>query len=108
MVAKAQGASDLPATGGWRNYAVDWFHDHGSVRRHFRDASWSMRADRRLRELHLAITSASGDRAQELGRAPIPSEVAHLAHVRIQRLFTCATSCFGRSGRPAHLRILLL
>ena len=48
----------------------------GEVRRHFRDASWSMRVPRRLKELNLAITSASGELAQKLGRAPTPSEIA--------------------------------
>lgn len=48
----------------------------GEVRRHFRDASWSMRVPRRLKELNLAITSASGELAQTLGRAPTPSEIA--------------------------------
>jgi RNA polymerase sigma-B factor len=48
----------------------------GEVRRHFRDASWSMRVPRRLKELNLSITSASGELAQRLGRAPTPSEIA--------------------------------
>jgi RNA polymerase sigma-B factor len=48
----------------------------GEVRRHFRDASWSMRVPRRLKELNLAITSASGELSQRLGRAPTPSEIA--------------------------------
>jgi RNA polymerase sigma-B factor len=48
----------------------------GEVRRHFRDASWSMRVPRRLKELNLAISAASGELAQHLGRAPTPSEIA--------------------------------
>jgi RNA polymerase sigma-B factor len=48
----------------------------GEVRRHFRDASWSMRVPRRLKELNLSITAASGELAQTLGRAPTPSEIA--------------------------------
>jgi len=48
----------------------------GEVRRHFRDASWSMRVPRRLKELNLAISAASGELAQRLGRAPTPSEIA--------------------------------
>jgi len=51
----------------------------GEVRRHFRDASWSMRVPRRLKELNLAISAASGALSQRLGRAPTPSEIgAHL------------------------------
>jgi RNA polymerase sigma-70 factor (sigma-B/F/G subfamily) len=55
----------------------------GEVRRHFRDASWSMRVPRRLKELNLAISSASGELAQRLGRAPTPSEIA--AHLGLSQ-----------------------
>jgi len=48
----------------------------GEVRRHFRDASWSMHVPRRLKELNLAINSASAELSQRLGRAPTPSELA--------------------------------
>ncbi|AEA25343.1 SigB/SigF/SigG family RNA polymerase sigma factor [Pseudonocardia dioxanivorans] len=48
----------------------------GEVRRHFRDRTWSMRVPRRLKELQSSINSAVGGLAQELGRAPRPSEIA--------------------------------
>jgi RNA polymerase sigma-B factor len=48
----------------------------GEVRRHFRDASWSMRVPRRLKELNLSISAASSELSQRLGRAPTPSEIA--------------------------------
>ncbi|PRX46526.1 RNA polymerase sigma-B factor [Prauserella shujinwangii] len=48
----------------------------GEVRRHFRDSSWAVRVPRRLKELHLALSQASGRLAQRLGRAPTPSELA--------------------------------
>ena len=48
----------------------------GEVRRHFRDRTWSMRVPRRLKELQTAINSAVATLAQELGRAPRPSEIA--------------------------------
>lgn len=47
----------------------------GEVRRHFRDASWAMHVPRRLKELNLAINSASAELSQRLGRAPTPSEL---------------------------------
>lgn len=47
----------------------------GEVRRHFRDASWSMRVPRRLKELHLTVSTASTKLAQSLGRAPTPAEI---------------------------------
>ena len=48
----------------------------GEVRRHFRDASWSVRVPRRLKELHLQIGHVSGELGQRLGRAPTPTEIA--------------------------------
>ena len=48
----------------------------GEVRRHFRDASWSVRVPRRLKELHLQIGQISGELGQRLGRAPTPTEIA--------------------------------
>ncbi|MGH3950015.1 MAG: RNA polymerase sigma factor SigF [Pseudonocardiaceae bacterium] len=47
----------------------------GEVRRHFRDASWSMRVPRRLKELHLSVSTAGTKLAQTLGRAPTPGEI---------------------------------
>lgn len=52
----------------------------GEVRRHFRDTCWSLRVPRRLKELHLAVSSASAELSQTLGRAPTPSEIA--AHIQ--------------------------
>jgi RNA polymerase sigma-B factor len=48
----------------------------GEVRRHFRDATWSVRVPRRLKELHLQIGQVSGRLGQRLGRAPVPTEIA--------------------------------
>jgi RNA polymerase sigma-B factor len=48
----------------------------GEVRRYFRDATWSVRVPRRVKELHAAITSKTTELSHELGRAPRPSELA--------------------------------
>lgn len=48
----------------------------GEVRRHFRDLGWSMRVPRRLKDMHVAINTAVSELAQQLGRAPRPSEIA--------------------------------
>jgi RNA polymerase sigma-B factor len=48
----------------------------GEVRRYFRDATWSMRVPRRLKELTAAIMSATTALGQRLGRAPKASELA--------------------------------
>lgn len=48
----------------------------GEVRRFFRDATWSVRVPRRLKELHAELGTATAELSQELGRAPRPSELA--------------------------------
>jgi RNA polymerase sigma-B factor len=48
----------------------------GEIKRHFRDKGWAVRAPRRLQELRLQLTSATGELSQELGRAPTVAELA--------------------------------
>jgi RNA polymerase sigma-B factor len=48
----------------------------GEVRRYFRDATWSIRVPRRLKELHASVSAASATLGQRLGRSPRPSELA--------------------------------
>lgn len=49
----------------------------GEVRRHFRDTGWAVRVPRRMKELHLALSSAVAELSQSLGHAPTVSELAH-------------------------------
>jgi RNA polymerase sigma-B factor len=58
----------------------------GEVRRHFRDASWSVRVPRRLKELHLQIGQVSGDLGQRLGRAPTPTEIARALDLSVDEV----------------------
>ena len=55
----------------------------GEVRRYFRDAGWVLRVPRRLKDLHISISNASSTLSQQLGRAPLPSEIAE--HVGLTR-----------------------
>jgi RNA polymerase sigma-B factor len=48
----------------------------GEVRRHFRDAAWSMRVPRSLKDLQQTLAKASSTLAHDLGRSPTPSELA--------------------------------
>ena len=48
----------------------------GEIRRHFRDHTWSTRVPRRLKDLQTQLAGVTGELAQELGRAPRPSEIA--------------------------------
>ncbi|WP_373299952.1 SigB/SigF/SigG family RNA polymerase sigma factor [Amycolatopsis acidiphila] len=58
----------------------------GEVRRHFRDASWSVRVPRRLKELHLQIGQVSGELGQRLGRAPTPTEIARALDLSVDEV----------------------
>ncbi len=48
----------------------------GQIRRYFRDCTWSIRVDRRLKDLYLALSAASTGLSQRLGRAPTASQLA--------------------------------
>lgn len=51
----------------------------GAIRRHFRDATWSVKVPRRLQELRGRIDSAHDQLAQELRRSPTVAEIADRA-----------------------------
>ena len=53
----------------------------GELRRYFRDRAWAMHVPRRLKDLHVRISQATTPLAQQLGRAPRPSELA--AHLGV-------------------------
>jgi RNA polymerase sigma-B factor len=48
----------------------------GEIKRHFRDKRWPIHVSRSAQELMLEAHSASGQLAQDLGRAPADSDVA--------------------------------
>ncbi|MGH3425118.1 MAG: RNA polymerase sigma factor SigF [Nocardioidaceae bacterium] len=48
----------------------------GEIKRHFRDKGWSIRVPRRLQEMRLALTNATADLSQQLGRSPTVAELA--------------------------------
>ncbi|MBF4160884.1 RNA polymerase sigma factor SigF [Nocardioides acrostichi] len=51
----------------------------GEIKRYFRDKGWAIRVPRRLQELRMQISSATGLLNQELGRSPTAAELA--AHI---------------------------
>lgn len=53
----------------------------GAIRRHFRDATWSVKVPRRLQELRGRIDSAHDQLAQELMRSPTIGEIAERAEL---------------------------
>jgi RNA polymerase sigma-B factor len=48
----------------------------GEIKRHFRDKGWMVRVPRRLQERRAALTSATSDLTQKLGRSPTIKELA--------------------------------
>jgi RNA polymerase sigma-B factor len=56
------------------SYAVPTIR--GEVKRHFRDAAWTVRPPRRTQELHAAIAIAEPKLVQRLHRAPTDTELA--------------------------------
>lgn len=58
----------------------------GEIRRYFRDQGWGMRVPRRLKDLHVEITSAISRLSQDLGRAPRPSEIATLLNRPVEQV----------------------
>jgi RNA polymerase sigma-B factor len=59
------------------SYAVPTMR--GELKKHFRDQGWTVRPPRRVQETQARITRAEGELVQELGRSPLPSEIA--AHI---------------------------
>lgn len=55
----------------------------GAIRRHFRDATWSLKVPRRLQELRGRIDAAHDELAQSLGRSPTVAEIAERADVQM-------------------------
>ncbi|WP_425565647.1 SigB/SigF/SigG family RNA polymerase sigma factor [Pilimelia columellifera] len=53
----------------------------GEVKRHFRDRTWDIRVPRRLQELRLRLTEATGALQQTLGRSPTVADLA--AHLQV-------------------------
>jgi RNA polymerase sigma-B factor len=53
----------------------------GEIKRHFRDKGWTVRVPRRLQELRAALSSATSDLTQSMGRSPTVAELA--AHLKI-------------------------
>lgn len=49
----------------------------GELKRHFRDAAWSVRVPRSTKETHLAVRRAGAELSQKLHRSPTAAEVAH-------------------------------
>lgn len=48
----------------------------GEIKRHFRDKGWSIRVPRQLQEMRIALSEATAELTQKLGRSPTVAELA--------------------------------
>lgn len=55
----------------------------GEIRRHFRDASWKVKAPRRAKDLQAAMAKASEELLQRFGRSPTADELAERLGVEL-------------------------
>ena len=74
----------------------------GEILRYFRDRTWSMRVPRRLKELGVSIGKASGPLAQQLGRAPRPSELAAYLQVDREEVIEALAAAADRHAAPLY------
>lgn len=81
------------------SYAVPTIR--GELKRHFRDAGWTVRPPRRLQETRAAIPEVRAALAQELGRTPSAVEVAEELGCEVEEVTEAGATdhCF----RPASL-----
>ena len=75
----------------------------GELRKHFRDAGWTVRPPRRIQELQARVRSAEADLVQRLQRSPSVRELADELEVEIDAVLeaTSVDSCFSPSSLDA-------
>jgi len=73
----------------------------GEVRRHFRDAAWTVRTPRGVKDRYLQVGTASTTLSQQLGRAPTATELS--AHLGIDREEVIEAIAAHHSYRPDSL-----
>lgn len=74
---------------------------YGELRRHFRDTTWAVHVPRRAKELHLAANAALERLTQDLGRSPLPSELAATLGITVEDLLQATEA--GNGYRAAAL-----
>lgn len=78
----------------------------GELRKHFRDAGWTVRPPRRLQEARLAVSDARADLSQDLGREPTPEELAERTGFDVETVREASSieHCFRPSSLDQPLR----
>ena len=85
----------------FRGYAVPTIR--GELRRHFRDAGWTIRPPRRIQELQPRLWEAEATLVQQLHRSPRPAEIADFLGVPEDDVVEalCVDGCFSPSSLDA-------
>ena len=73
----------------------------GELKRHFRDATWTVRVPRSLKDLHVSVRRASEELEQDLGRSPTVRELADRLDVSTDDVVSALGAVAAR--RPASL-----
>ncbi|HEY2222072.1 SigB/SigF/SigG family RNA polymerase sigma factor [Actinomycetospora sp.] len=73
----------------------------GEVRRHFRDAAWTIRTPRGVKDRYLQVGAASTTLSQQLGRAPTATELSE--HLGVDREEVIEAISAHHSYRPESL-----
>ena len=73
----------------------------GELRRHFRDTTWAVHVNRRAKELHLEMGGVVQQLTQDLGRSPLPSEVAAAMGATVEEVLQATEA--GNAYRSAPL-----
>jgi RNA polymerase sigma-B factor len=73
----------------------------GELRRHFRDTTWSVHVTRAAKELHLKVGPVVNLLSQQLGRSPLPAEVAAALDITVDEVLEAAEA--GNAYRSACL-----
>lgn len=61
----------------------------GEIRRHYRDAGWTVSVPRRLKDLRYDVAAATEVLREQLRQAPTTGEIAHYLHLRREEVDEC-------------------
>lgn len=78
----------------------------GELRRHFRDRTWPLRVNRRVKELHLAVSAVTERLGHELNRPPMVEDVAAALDVSVDEVLEAmeAGACYRTASLDAPSR----
>ena len=62
----------------------------GELKRHFRDSGWAVRVPQRLQSRVIEVERTADDLRRQLGRSPLPAEVADAVGVSVQEVVEAA------------------